>query len=323
MPQPTIGQVHVNQPLTNVSHAYLNKLNPVADRIFPMIRNGKKSDLFYKFPKDNWHKLQARKRAPGDESAGTGYKLQTDSFNCDVVALHTDIPDQNRGNADPVLNLDAQGTVLVTRQLIMRREYDFAQTFFQPNIWTGGTNGADVSLSSAKWNTSNGVPVTNVEDQKEVMHDKTGFYPNTVLFGKKAWIGFKNNAQVIDRIKYQGLPSNPAQITLQAAAALLGVDQCLVADMVYNTAEEGAATDSMGPMFTASSVLLTYSEGLAPGIMQACAGYTFGWTQYADYDVVMSRFRMEWKKSDRIEGEIGYAMKLVASDLGVFFTDAV
>jgi hypothetical protein len=323
MPQPTLGQVHVNQPLTNVSHAYVNKLNPVADKIFPMIRNDKKSDLFYKFPKDNWHKLQARKRAPGDQSAGTGYKLTTDSYTCDVIALHTDIPDQNRSNADPVLNLDAQGTVLVSRQLIMRREYDFAQAFFQPSIWTGSSTGGDISESSKKWNTSGGIPVTDIKAERLAMQAKTGFYPNTVLFGTAAWQGFQENAQVIDRIKYMGTPGNPAQITLQAAAQLLEVDQCLVADMVYNTANENAATESMTNMFTNTSTLLTYSEGLAPGIMQAAAGYCFAWTQYADYDVVMSRFRMEWLKSDRVEGEIAYVFKQVAADLGVFFTSCV
>lgn len=320
MPQPTLSQVHVNQPLTNVSHAYINKLNPVADKIFPIIRSDKKTNLFYKFPKDNWHKLQARKRAPGDQSAGTGYKLTTDSYDCDVVALHHDIPDQNRSNADPVLNLDAQGTVLVSRQLIMRREYDFAQTFFQPSTWTGSSTGGDISESSKKWNTSSGIPITDLQSERAAMQAKTGFWANTVLFGTKSWTAFKNNAEVIDRIKYQGLPADPAKITLQAAAAVLEVDQCLVADMVYNTADENAATESMTSIFTTDSTLMTYSESLAPGIMQATAGYCFGWQQYADYDVVMSRFRMEWLKSDRVEGEIAYTFKQVAADLGVFFT---
>ncbi len=318
MPQPTLGQVHVNQPLTNVSHAYINKLTPVADQIFPIIRNQKKSDLFYKFPKDNWHKLQAKKRAPGDESAGTGYKLTTDSYTCDVIALHHDIPDQNRSNADAVLNLDAQGTLLVSRQLVMRREFDFAAAFFQPSIWTGSSTGSDINLTSAKWNTASGVPISDLSAERLAMHDKTGFYGNTVLFGKAAWNAFKNNAQVIDRIKYQGTPGNPATVTLQAAAQVLEVDRCLVADMVYNSADEGAATESFTNMFTSTSTLMTYTEGISPGIMQPAAGYGFGWTQYADYDVVMSRFRMEWKKSDRLEGEIAYVFKQVASDLGSF-----
>lgn len=319
MPQPTLGQVHVNQPLTNVSHAYLNRLDPVADKIFPMIRSGKKSDLFYKFPKDNWHKLQARKRAPGAESAGTGYKLTTDSFDCDVVALHHDIPDQIRGNQDPVLNLDMQGTTLVTRQLIMQREYDFAQEFFRTGIWTGSAAGTDTAVTA--WDTTNGDPINDLKTKKLEMHDKTGFYGNTILFGKKAWRAFQDNAKVVDRIKYgQSGNNNPAIITREAAAALLEVDRIFVADMVYNTAAEGNATDTMQSIFLSTGTLLCYSEGLTPGILQASAGYTFGWNQYADYDVVMSRFRQEQLKSDRIEGEIAYDMKQVAADLGCFFT---
>lgn len=318
MPQPTLGQVHVNQPLTNVSHAYMNKLNPVADKVFPIIRNQKKSDLFYKFPKDNWHKLQARKRAAGDESAGTGYKLTTDSYECDVIALHHDIPDQNRSNADAVLNLDMQGTTLVTRQLIMQREFDFAAAFFQPSIWTGSSTGADIDVTD--WESTSGVPIQDIRTERLAMHSKTGFYPNTMLFGTQAWRAFQDNAAVIDRIKYTSGNTNPAIVTQQLAAQLLEVDQVLIADMVYNSAAEGAATETMSNIFSSTSALLTYAESLTPGIMQATGGYCFAWNQYADYDVVMSRFRMEHKKSDRIEGEIAYAFKQVASDLGVFFT---
>lgn len=318
MPQPTLAAVHVNQPLTNVSQAYVNKLNPVADKVFPIIRSDKKSNLFYQFPKDNWHKLQARKRAPGDESAGTGYKLTTSSYTCDVVALHHDIPDQNRSNADPVLNLDAQGTVLVTRQLIMRREFDFASTFFKTGIWTGSSTGSDIAVTA--WDTSSGTPIGDIKSQRLAMQAKTGFYGNTVLFGTKSWQAFQESSQVIDRFKYRGEPGDPAKISLQAAAALLEVDRCLVADMVYNTADEDAATENMQSIFTNTSTLLTYTESLTPGIMQPTAGYCFAWNEYADYDVVMSRFRLEWKKADRVEGEIAYTFNQVAADLGVFFT---
>ena len=37
----------------------------------------------------------------------------------------------------------------------------------------------------------------------------------------------------------------------------------------------------------------------------------------------IKRFRMEQIASDRIEGEMAFAAKLVAADLGVFFEDAV
>jgi len=37
----------------------------------------------------------------------------------------------------------------------------------------------------------------------------------------------------------------------------------------------------------------------------------------------VSRIRMEHLKADRIEGEVAFANKLVAADLGVYFATAV
>ena len=50
MPQPTLQDVHVNRPLTNVSVAYLQEaagVEFVADKAFPAVPVENKSDLYY------------------------------------------------------------------------------------------------------------------------------------------------------------------------------------------------------------------------------------------------------------------------------------
>ena len=157
--------------------------------------------------------------------------------------------------------------------------------------------------------------MTDIKAQRLAIHDNTGFYGNTVLFGKKAWDTFCTNPQVLDRIKYTSGNKTPSMMSREAAAVILEVDRVEVADMVYNTAVEGASADSFTNMFNKDRVLVCYTES-SPGIMKASAGYCFSWRQYADFDVVQSRFRMDKLKADRIEGEIAYDFQQVAPDLG-------
>jgi hypothetical protein len=318
MPQPTLSDVHVNRPLTDLSFAYQVELETVADKLFPNVPSQHKSDTYYTYPKGNWFRLQATKRAPGTESAGSGYEVSTDTFSCDVFALHKDVDDQIRSNADPVFNLDAEAARFVTQQLTLKREYDFAQTFFTTGIWTGSSTGSDITPST-KWDAASGDPIKDIRTQIDAMQGKTGIRPNKMVFGKRAWQVIMDNAAVIDRIKYSSSNDNPTNASQAAFAKILGLEQILIAGAVYNSAKEGAA-DSMGFMFTSDSALLCYAAP-SPGLLTPSAGYTFSWNQYlaAANSLRISRFRMDKLRSDRIEGEMAYDMKQVAADLGCYF----
>ncbi len=319
MPQPTLSDVHANAPLTDLSVAYTGTLETVADKVFPYVPVDHKSDTYYTYPKGNWFRLQARKRAPGTESAGSGYELTTDNYMCDVIALHKDVDDQIRSNADTVLNVDSDASRFVTQQLMIKRDYDFAQKFFATSTWTGSTTGSDITPGT-KWDTASGDPIKDIRAQIKAVKKKTGIKPNKMVFGRTAWDVVLDNAAVIDRIKYgQSSPNNPAFTNEQTIAAILGLEQIVIADTVYNSAEEGAP-DSMGFVFTEDSALLIYAAP-TPGILMPSAGYIFTWKQYlaASSGLRIMRMRNDLARSDRIEGELAYAMKVVAADLGALF----
>jgi len=317
--QPTPGDVHVNVPLTNIAIAYLPEQKFIADQVFPNVPVDKQSNLYYVFPKDQWHRTDAQKRAPGTETAGSGYKPTTAQYNCEVSGLHHDIPDQVRANADPMINEDRNATLFVTRQLGLLREKDWASKFFTTAKWTGSDTGGD-KTPSVLWDAANSYPIEDLEEQLTSVETKTGFRPNTIVLGKKVWTTLKNHPEFLERIKY----SEKGIVGLDLLAEVLEVERVLVAQAVQNTAAEGA-TPVMGRVMSTTSALVCYSAP-QPGLMVPSAGYTFSWTGYTgagQAGIRMKRFRMEGVASDRVEGEMAYDMKLVASDLGAFFTGAV
>src|SRR5688500_13947638 len=108
MPQPTVSQVHVNGPLTNISVAYIQDQSVfIASRVFPIVPVEKKSDVYYSYTKNDWFRDEAAPRAPSTESAGSGYNVNADSsYNCKRHAIHKDIDDEVRANFDNPLNPD-------------------------------------------------------------------------------------------------------------------------------------------------------------------------------------------------------------------------
>ena len=141
MPQPTLSDVHVNRPLTNISIAFLQKASDfVSSRVFPNIPVAKQSDRYFVYDRDSWFRDDAAKRAPSTESAGTGYTIDnTPTYSADVWALHKDVSDQVRANTDVPLDADRDATLYISQKMLLRKEKEFTTKYFKTGIWTGST----------------------------------------------------------------------------------------------------------------------------------------------------------------------------------------
>jgi len=319
MPQPTASAVHVNRPLTNISIAYLqDQKDFIATKVFPNIPVMKKSDQYFVYEKGQWFRTDAQDRAPGTESAGSGYTLTTADYACKAKALHKDVDDQIRSNADAPINLDSEATEFVTRQLALRREKDWAAEYFTTGKWTGSTTGTDITPSPL-WDAGSSYPFKNIRAQIDSVYKKTGYRPNTLVLSRDVWTVLQDHSELLDRIKY----TEKGIVTLDLVAAALELDRVLIASAVENTAAEGA-TPVMSFLYS-KDAFLCYAAP-RPSIMQPSAGYTFSWQGYLGATAEgtrIKRFRMEELESDRIEGTMAYDLKLVASDLGVFFNNVM
>lgn len=316
-PQPTSSDVHVDRPLTEISVAFIQSTDRyVADKVFPVVPVNKQSDRYFIYNRGDWFRDEAQERAPGSESAGSGWALDnTPSYYAPVTALHKDIDDQIRDNSDAPLDMDRDATEFVTQKMLIKRDKDFASGFFKTGIWTGSTTGTDITPSTP-WDQPGSDPVDDIQEQQERSGELTSYTPNVLLITAQVFRALKSNAAILDRIKY----TQKAVITEDLLASIFGVDKVVVARSTSNIAAKGA-TDSMQYIFQGAQALLVYAAP-RPSIMQPTGGYIFSWKGFSGSNLGwrVKRFRMEWLASDRVEVEASWAMKLVASDTGVFFT---
>lgn len=322
MPQP--GDAHVSRPLTNISIAYMQSPNKyIARRVFPNVPVGNRADSFYRYSKSGWLRSEAKPRAPGTESAGSGWTIDTDTYSAKVYAVHKDVDDQTRANMDAPLNLDRDATQWVTGQLMLQQDQRWQEQYFASGVWTTDVQGVADDTPSAgqvnQWNDADSTPIQDVQNYSLVIEGLTGYMPNKLVVGPAVFNALTNHPDILDRIKY----TQRGVVTAELLAALFNLDEVLVGRALQNSAQEGAADDL--DFVLGKNALLVYAAPNA-SLMQPSAGYTFSWTGYlgaAQNGAQVSKFRIEERKSDRIEGETAYDMKVVAPDLGVFFDDVV
>ena len=108
----------------------------IADRVFPNIPVPKQSDRYYVYDRHFFNRDEMRKRAPGTESAGSGYEVDnTPNYFADLWAYHKDIHDDIRGNSDSVLQPDREATEFCTHKALIKREKQWSSTFMAGTIW--------------------------------------------------------------------------------------------------------------------------------------------------------------------------------------------
>lgn len=316
-PQPSAADVHVDGPLTNVSVAYVQDQSRfIADQVFPIVPVNKQSDRYFVYDKGDFNRDEAEERAPSSESAGSGYALDnTPSYYCPIVALHKDIDDNIRANADSPLDMDRDATQFLTQKMLIKREKQFKAGFFTTSIWTGSSTGGDITPTLA-WDVTGSDPVNDVMTQVEALSDKSTYMPNVLVITPKVLRALKSNASILDRIKY----TQRGVITTELLAGLFEVDKVVVARASENTAKKGQ-TAVMANIFGTGQALLVYAAP-GPSLMQPSGGYIFSWKglEGSNNGWRVSRLRADLLKSDRIEIESAYAMKQVAADCGAFFT---
>lgn len=324
MPQPDRSQVHVDRPLTIISTAFMQSAdNFVADQVFPRVPVTKQSDTYFRYKREDFQRLQMKRRAEGTESAGSGYNLDTGQYICDVFALHKDVSDRTRLNADAPLDMNRDAVMYLSQQGMLNRDVTFVAKYFVAGQWDTdlqGVSGAPGAGQFQQWNESASIPIEDIMNNADAIGSATGFQPNVFLCGKPVWTALKNHPDVIDRIKY----TQTGVVAPDLFANLVEVDKVVIAKAVVDTANELGTSDT--DRIFGKHALLVYAAP-NPGLLVPTGGYTFSWTGIdpaaGQFGNAISSFRMDKLKSDRFEIEMGYDQNLVAPSLGVFFEDAV
>lgn len=334
MPQPTLGDVHVNRPLTTLSIGYQQDAKDfVSNVVFPQIPVNNKSDTYFKYNRGDFFRNNMQKRAPGTPAVAGGYKLATAPYIADVWAEKKIIDDQIRANSDNPLQPDRDATFFLTQQAMINRDVNWAAAYFAPTIWGTdvlGVTGVPTNVQFKQWDQTGSTPLDDVLNGQLVIKSMTGMWPNVLVIGARVFIKLLTNAQIIDRLKYGQTAPGPVVVNLSDLEALFKVERVVVAAGVQTTSPEDMNNDSDTVPDTLDFIagkhaLLAYAAS-SPGIFAPSAGYTFNWTGLTGATAAgmrIKKFRWEIDAADHVEIESAYAFGQVSKYLGYFFNGAI
>jgi hypothetical protein len=319
MAQPTLSQVHIDAALTNASTAYQQSQDQfIATKVFPVVPVEKQSGKVFTYTKNDWFRDEAKVRADATESAGSGYGISTAAYSADVFALHKDIGEQARANADPGIDLERDATRFITQRMLLRMEIQWVTDLFTTGVWAN-----DVTPSTLWSDQTGSDPINDMETAKEAILSVTGQEANTLVLGYQVYRQLKNNPDIIDRIKYTNSVDGRT-VTPELLAAMFDVERVFVAKAVKATNVEGE-TAAYSFVHGKHALLLHVPD--SPSLLTPSSGYTLVW-RGVDYgmgtnNVGIKRMDVPLTNAVRVEGQIAFDFKVLGTDLGYFFNSAV
>lgn len=326
---PTTNDVHVNRPLTQFSVGYIQDSEGyVHGKVFPFLSVSKKSDLYFEYDKGDMLRGQAKERKSGNESAGMDYAIARNSYFSINKALHIDIGDDERANEDDPLDQEVDATEILTQKQLITREKDWFDSFFKTGIWF---QDFDVNASALEWDLAGSDPIVDMSGQILNLKRQTGQNPKQfkATTTPEVWNILENHEVILDRIKF----TQKGIVSQDLVASLLGIGEFLVADAIHVTGRKGSATENESSFIASTKgVLISFSPDTISK-KRPCAGKIFTWkgrngelaisSDVQASGVGITKFRMNHLKSDRIESEMSYDMKVVATDAAKFMFNVI
>jgi hypothetical protein len=325
MPLLTPSAVHIDQPLSNLTLAYVQEqTNFVADKVFPVVGVQRQSDKYYIYDRANMNRSgDVKKLAPRTEVNRIGMAVSNSAYYADVYGIGMDFDEQTIANEDAMLEIRAAGAQTLINRVLIEREEQFASTFFNAGVWT-----TDVTPANLWSDYTNSTPISDVTNGSRTMQlTSGGFKPNTMVVGKEVRDILINHPDILARLNGGSTINNPALITDGKLAEIFGVENFFVMEAVKNGAVEGLAESNA---FIGGKNALLVHTPRASGLMTPAAGLTFAWNNIPNVNnlgITVESFSDDALKrqqvAEHIQVKMAYDMKVVGADLGYFFSAVV
>lgn len=299
MPQAAGRSIHIDVPLTNVALNY-RPTGMIADLICPVVPVPKQSNLYPVWDQGDIFRSESDQRAPGAEARLIHRNVSSDNYFCKNYALKMSLTLEDMENADEAyIQILREGrTMHILDKLGLGWEVRIA------GLCTSGTNVYSYSACASSWAVvTGGDPVGDVKTKIDMIQDVSGYRPNKIVFGGKAWRVFNKNDNVTKHFWGTAGGSGKSRfVTRQMAQEIFEVDEVLVGEAYRNTAGEGL-TMSLASIW-ADHVWVGYVAP-RPSIEVPSALYTFRWTRPGVPNMQAERHPYDSiKKKEEIE--VGY-----------------
>jgi len=307
MPAPQ--DLHIDTLMTNFAISYRN-LDAVGDVLFPDVPVEKESNKFAILdPNKDQFRVRDLRRAPRSRSNTIEWFNSTDTYAVEEYAVNSGVDDRERNNADTPLDADRAATQAAIDAITVAREDRIATKATTAGSYSAANK---TTLAGAnQWSDPTSNPRGDFDTAKSAVRKAVGKIVNLSVMSFDVFTKLALVTKVLDAIKYTQF----GVATVELVARYLGIEQIAVAQMLKNTANEGAAT--VAADIWGKFAVIAYVEPTA-GLW----GMTFGKT-FRQGAREVRRWREEPKHTDFFEVCERTDEKFVAVDAGYLISAAI
>ena len=292
------GKVHVDRHLTNVALNY-RPSGFIAAEIAPIVPVMKRSDSYINYTQADMFRREDAQRADGDEAKIIKFGASSDFYNVKDYALKFRMTLEDELNRDPEYRMLTEENR--TRFLVDKHMLDWETRVASLALNTANV-GSTVTVASAWTDATNAVPVTNIMTVRQNLFLGTGYVPNRMLFGWRAWNNFIQANQVRNSVMNPNVSGGGNFPMPDAVARYFSMDRVIVAAAVRNTADE-AQTQTLSDIW-ADNVLIYYVPPV-PSVEFPSWMYSFRWNAPGLPNMNVERHPYDTRRKV-YEVEVGY-----------------
>jgi hypothetical protein len=313
----TVGNVHVNVPLTNLARLYRPEHEAmIADLVCPYIGVSNESDTYYLFDQGPFYATDVDDLVPDrQEPRVVEFAHSTDTYTCQRRELAWEISTRERANADNILNLERNKQIGTLGRLLLKREIRVA------TMLRKSSNGGQLTLganAAAAWPTAGTTSIeSDITTGIEAVRGAIGIRPNVFVIPTKVALLMTHNDRIRDWLKYNVFEEgvNPLSKRYPLLPDVFFGMRVVVPDMLQNTAVEGQ-TESYSDVWSDHVRLLYVTPGPATEIPSVA--YTFRSEPLTTRQERLGKSRVDWYAVGQTIVE-----KVVAPNAGYEIADCV
>lgn len=273
MPSPNTSLAHRRADLESFMEWDYNRSGYIGYSLMPLTDVAKRAGEFSRITRN-----EAKQTGPPlERGSRSGYQRvdfewTMDNYRTREYGLEGSVYDTEKEEYVDLLDYEME---------VSERTLDMVLTQAEVRVAAATINNTSVASTAitTAWNDPFGKPNDDINAAKIRIRNKTGKVPNTVAMDWETWILMRENADLVDRVKYQGfLDARAETLTKSAVAQYFDVPQLLVAgeNAVTNTANQGASAAVFAPIWSRGKVFIAVIAETSRR-SEYCFGRTFHW----------------------------------------------
>jgi hypothetical protein len=300
----------------------MNQLGFIGHQVMPILPRSTPSG---KFPRVDIEQLLQNldtKRNPNGTYNRSEREFSDDNFDTKEYGLEATLDDRTIKRYDDLIDAEVFEGEVIENALLTQYEKAVADTLFNATTFSGRTSGI-----TNEWDDiGNATPVTDINAAINIIRLASGVKPNAVIMNDFVFRNAIRCTQVIDNLKYQGFQDARAgEISKQALAISLNVDEVIVAEGLYNTKDPGQ-TAVLADIWS-NEYILVARVAKTRNPMERCIGRTIMWDQEGATNgdrmgVIAETYYEEARRGGVLRRRTDWGLKTLFLEAGYLYSNA-